>query len=454
MHPVPSNDIIAALSTAQGQAALSVVRMSGAGCVEMLDGIFSRELSAAPGYSIHFGRIMNGDDMIDEVLVSVFRNPHSYTGEDLVEISCHGSSYIVSELLELLFRQGARPARQGEFTLRAFLAGKLDLSQAEAVADLIASESRSQHKLALQQLRGGYSKELYDLRQALIDYVALIELELDFGEEDVEFADRSGLTKLLRTLHARVMELCASFRNGNAIRQGIPVVIAGKPNAGKSTLLNALLQEDRAIVSEVAGTTRDTIEERFVLNGAVFRLIDTAGLREGADQIESMGIERSHQQIRQAAVVLYVFDTGIATPAALKAELDALPSSQAWVIPVGNKCDRHPEAVHAFAHVAEFTPIAAATGELAALLAKLAQVPAAQQAMGNSLMVTNVRHLHALQATGDALNAALMGLESGLSGELLAFHLREAIREIGSITGVIDNEEVLGSIFSRFCIGK
>lgn len=433
---------------------MSVVRMSGAGCVELLDCCFSRDLSQAPGYSLHFGRIMKGGEMVDEVVVSVFRNPHSYTGEDLVEISCHGSPYIVSELLELLFRNGARPAREGEFTLRAFLAGKLDLSQAEAVADLIASESRNQHKLALQQLRGGYSKELHALRQALIDYVALIELELDFGEEDVEFADRAGLTSLLRSLHERVMELCASFRSGNAIRQGIPVVIAGKPNAGKSTLLNALLQEERAIVSDIAGTTRDTIEERFVLNGSVFRLIDTAGLREGADQIEALGIERSHAQIRQAAVVLYLFDIGQTTPEGLQEELAALPDSEAWVIPVGNKCDRYPEAIEGFGSVNDFTPVSAARNELANLLEKLAQVPAAQMASGNGLMVTNVRHLHALQAGGEALAAALDGLESGLSGELLAFHLRIAIREIGSITGIIDNEEVLGSIFSRFCIGK
>ena len=454
MQTGPANDIIAALSTAQGQAALSVVRMSGAGCIGLLDKCFSRDLSEASAYSLHFGRILDDKEVLDEVVVAVFRNPNSYTGEDLVEISCHGSPFIVSELLALLFRLGARPAREGEFTLRAFLAGKLDLSQAEAVADLIASESRNQHKLALQQLRGGYSKELQSLRQAMIDYVALIELELDFGEEDVEFADRAGLTKLLRSIHARVQELCASFRSGNAIRQGIPVVIAGKPNAGKSTLLNALLQEERAIVSDIAGTTRDTIEERFVLNGSVFRLIDTAGLREGADQIETLGIERSHAQIRQGAVVLYLFDVGQTTPEGLQAELTALPESEAWIIPVGNKCDRYPDAVAAFSSFKDFTPIAAALSSLAPLLLKLAEIPATQQAMGSSLMVSNVRHLHALQACGEALAAALNGLESGLSGELLAFHLRVAIREIGSITGIIDNEEVLGSIFSRFCIGK
>ena len=454
MQTSAANDIIAALSTAQGQAALSVVRMSGAGCVELLGASFSRNLANAPGYSLHFGRIFNDGELLDEVMVSVFRNPHSYTGEDLVEISCHGSPYIVSELLELLFRKGARPALEGEFTLRAFLAGKLDLSQAEAVADLIASETRNQHKLALQQLRGGYSRELQALRQALIDYVALVELELDFGEEDVAFADRDGLTKLLRSIHGRVMGLCASFRNGNAIRKGIPVVIAGKPNAGKSTLLNGLLQEERAIVSEIAGTTRDTIEERFVLNGSVFRLIDTAGLREGADQIEALGIERSHAQIGLAAVVLYLFDLGTTTPAELQLELNALPHTEAWIIPVGNKCDRYPDAVAPFGDVPDFTPVSAARMELSGLLTKLSQVPAALEAMGNSLMVTNVRHMHALQAGGEALASALAGLESGLSGELLAFHLRDAIREIGRITGVIDNEEVLGSIFSRFCIGK
>lgn len=454
MQTTAANDIIAAISTAQGQAALSVVRMSGAGCVDLLNTCFSRDLSNAPGYSLHFGSIFNEGELLDEVLVSVFRSPHSYTGEDLVEVSCHGSPYIVSELLGILFRKGARPALEGEFTLRAFLAGKLDLSQAEAVADLIASESRNQHKLALQQLRGGYSKELQALRQALIDYLALVELELDFGEEDVTFADRAGLTQLLRSIHSRVLELCASFRNGNAIRKGIPVVIAGKPNAGKSTLLNSLLQEERAIVSEIAGTTRDTIEERFVLNGSVFRLIDTAGLREGADQIEAMGIERSHTQISQAAVVLYLFDPGITTPAELQMELNALPRTEAWVIPVGNKSDLYPDAVKSFATVTDFTPISASTMELSGLLSKLAQVPAALEAMGNNLMVTNIRHMHALQAGGEALAAALAGLDNGLSGELLAFHLRDAIREIGRITGVIDNEEVLGSIFSRFCIGK
>jgi tRNA modification GTPase len=450
-----SEDTIVSLSSAQGAGAIALVRLSGPQAIATVASVFSKPLHDKPGNSLHFGRIYQGTDILDEVVLALFRAPHSYTGEDVVELSCHGSSYIIGELITLLCSKGARQAAAGEFTLRAYLNGKLDLSEAEAVADLIASDSKSSHELAIKQMRGGYSKALKELRQSLIDYAALIELELDFSEEDVEFANRGMLKNLLRQLLTQVGAMRDSFHAGNALKQGIPVVIAGRPNAGKSTLLNALLKEERAIVSDVAGTTRDTIEERFVLNGTTFRFIDTAGLRESSDVVERIGIERTHKELRQAGVVLYVFDGSSTRPDALKSELDTLETGASMVIPVCNKTDRmeqHHNLV--FGHIPGVIGVAAATGHIEHLLESLRSIPDALKSNQGNMLVSNLRHHQALAATFEALDTVLNGLETGLGGELLAFHLREAIRHLGSITGSIDADELLGSIFGRFCIGK
>ncbi|MBU6324437.1 MAG: tRNA uridine-5-carboxymethylaminomethyl(34) synthesis GTPase MnmE [Bacteroidetes bacterium] len=450
-----SGDTIVALSSAQGSGAIALIRLSGPEAISIAESVFSKPLSQKPGNSVQFGSIKEDQRVIDEVLLSLFRAPHSYTGEDLVEISCHGSAYIIQELIALFCKSGARQAEAGEFTLRAFLNGKLDLSEAEAVADLIASDSRSSHELAMKQMRGGYSKALKDLRQSLIDYAALIELELDFSEEDVEFANRDMLQNLLKDILLKVGSMRDSFHAGNALKQGIPVVIAGRPNAGKSTLLNALLNEERAIVSDIAGTTRDTIEERFVLNGTSFRLIDTAGLRDSSDAVERIGIERTHHELKKAGIVLYVFDGSNTDPATLQQDLDSLETGAAHVIPVCNKTDRmeqHPNLK--FGAIAGVIGVAAASGHIQHLLETLSSIPDTIKANQGNLLVSNMRHYQALANTAAALESALSGLDSGLGGELLAFHLREAIRHLGSITGTIDADELLGSIFGRFCIGK
>jgi tRNA modification GTPase len=455
MASYQSGDTIVALSSAQGSGAIALIRLSGPEALNIAAAVFSKPLQDKLGNSVHFGSINDDGRPLDEVLLTLFRAPHSYTGEDVVELSCHGSSYIIHELITLLGKHGARQAEAGEFTLRAFLNGKLDLSEAEAVADLIASDSRSSHALAMKQMRGGYSKALKALRQSLIDYAALIELELDFAEEDVDFANRDSLRTLLHQILAEVVRLRDSFHAGNALKQGIPVVIAGRPNAGKSTLLNALLCEERAIVSEIAGTTRDTIEERFVLNGTTFRLIDTAGLRESSDTVERIGIERTRKELKQAGVVLYVFDGSSTSPLELQNDLASLETGMATVIPVCNKTDRM-EQHHGlvFGSIPGTIGVAAAQLHIEHLTEALSAVPDELKSQQGNMMVSNLRHHDALANTAKALEDVLHGLDAGLGGELLAFHLREAIRHLGSITGNIEADELLGSIFGRFCIGK
>jgi tRNA modification GTPase len=455
MASYQSGDTIVALSSAQGSGAIALIRLSGPEALNIASSVFSKNLDLKPGNSVHFGSIKNDERLIDEVLLTMFRAPNSYTGEDVVELGCHGSAYIVQELITLLCKKGARQAEAGEFTLRAFLNGKLDLSEAEAVADLIASDSQSSHELAIKQMRGGYSTALKNLRQSLIDYAALIELELDFSEEDVEFANRTSLRTLLYQIHQQVTQLRDSFHAGNALKQGIPVAIAGRPNAGKSTLLNALLKEERAIVSDIAGTTRDTIEERFVLNGTTFRLIDTAGLRESNDAIERIGIERTHMALKQAGIVLYVFDGSTTDQSTLHEELNRLETGAATVIPVCNKTDRmdvHPNLK--FGTISGIIGVSAANNHIEHLLEALRAIPDSIRSNQGNLMVSNLRHYQALADTASALEATLNGLDTGLGGELIAFHLRDAIRHLGSITGTIDADELLGSIFGRFCIGK
>jgi tRNA modification GTPase len=397
---------------------------------------------------------MDGEHWIDEVLASVFHGPKSYTGEDTIELSAHGSPYILKRILETLVKNGARMAQPGEFTLRAFLNGKMDLTQAEAVADLIASQSASSHETALKQMRGGFSKQLSMLREKLVNFASLIELELDFSEEDVEFASRPELRDLVKQLIGNLKVLIDSFAYGNAIKNGIPTVIAGKPNAGKSTLLNTLLKDERAIVSDIAGTTRDVIEEGFVIDGILFRLIDTAGIRKGSsDVIENMGIEKTFERIQQASIILYVFDASLTTPETLLEELSQFQDNNAVLIPLANKIDLCAHA-NAFEGIPNLLPISCKNAQgIEALEEKLLGLVKKEQ-VKNEVMVTNLRHFEALTHARTALEAVIQSMEFGRSGELLAFDIRKALHHLGEITGEISSDDLLGNIFSKFCIGK
>jgi tRNA modification GTPase len=451
---------IAALATHPGMAAIAVIRICGTKAFDVLDKIFrpvgGKTLADAVGYSIMFGKIHDQGRVIDEVLVSIFRSPHSYTGDDTLEISCHGSVYIQQEILQLLYRSGAEPAEPGAFTLRAFLNGKMDLSQAEAVADLIASGNHASHALAMQQLRGGFSNRIKKLREDLLNFLALIELELDFSTEDVEFADRSTLETLVKHILEVIERLRASYAMGNVLKNGIPVAIVGMPNAGKSTLLNALLNEDRAIVSDIAGTTRDTVEDEVVLDGFGFRFIDTAGLRETSDTIERIGIERSRKSIREAALVLYVFEPEAWRNGSAKIELERVNqelAEHAKVLCVLNKSD-----VLGLGPISDLPvdtlQISAKEGEgMDALHASLVSYARAGRGE-NEFLVSNARHYTALGKASVGLQSVLRGIELRISGDLLSRELRDTLDALSEITGVVDNEDVLGAIFGKFCIGK
>lgn len=453
-------DTIVALSTPPGAGAIALVRLSGPGAIDLTSQVFAgKRLTEQPGNTLHYGTIREKDRIIDEVVVSLFRAPNSYTREDVVEISCHGSDYIVQQLLTLLTRRGARLAEAGEFTKRAFLHGAFDLAQAEAVADLIAADSHLSHQVALQQMRGGFSRELKDLRARLVKFAALLELELDFGEEDVEFADRTGLVALLQDVQALVRRLLRSFELGNVIKNGVTTVIAGRPNAGKSTLLNALLNEERAIVSAVAGTTRDLIEDEVNLDGIRFRFVDTAGLRDTTDVVESIGVERTKQRVQQAALVIYLFDITSTSPSELQAEIEALLLPPGIpVLAVGNKQDvaSDPE-IEVFQMRSDTVLIAAARGDgLDELQRALLQRVRGEglDRLGGSTVVTNLRHARSLDTAAQALDAVLAGLAAGTGTELLAADLRQALASLGEITGEISSDDLLTSIFTQFCIGK
>lgn len=461
------NDTICAPATSVGAGAISVVRVSGPEAMAAVDRVVrfrSGDAASAPGYSVKFGNI----DGLDEVLVAIFRAPHSYTGEDAAEISCHASSYIVSTLLDRLTEAGCRLAEPGEFTQRAFLNGKMDLAQAEAVADVIASATSAQHRVAMNQLRGGYSAELRGLRKQLLELTALMELELDFSEEDVEFADRSRLRELLDTACSHCRQLADSFRLGNAIRNGVPVAIVGAPNGGKSTLLNALLRDDRAIVSDVPGTTRDTVEETCVIDGVLFRFIDTAGIRESSDEVEKLGIERTFRKISEAEIVLGVVDvsdTPEALEASLRTMLGKVDFSQQKMLILANKSDKlavnkNVTAVNTFVNSTDYKDftidiieISAKTGSGLEML-RSTLVERAGIASTSGTLVTNARHAAALREAAASLSAVSDGLDRHISSDLLAEDLRAALASLGSITGEITTDEVLGEIFSRFCIGK
>ena len=474
MLSLSHSDTIVALSTPPGAGALAVIRLSGAAAVAITAEVFSKKnLAAQPGHTLHYGTLRDPESgaILDEVVVALYRTPRSFTREDVVEISCHGSDYVVRQALALLLRQGARLAEAGEFTKRAFLSGAMDLAQAEAVADLIAADSALSHRVALNQLRGGFSQELRELRARLIKFAALLELELDFGEEDVEFADRTGLALLLAEVRGVVAGLLRSFELGNVIKNGITAVIAGRPNAGKSTLLNALLREERAIVSAIPGTTRDFIEDEVSIDGLRFRFVDTAGLRDNtADEVEAIGVARTRQRVRQAALLLYLFDLTEMTPAEVRAEIAELTTGlDLPVLAVGNKTDlATAAAVAAFETAFQASQPTSATlvplvvlaagqnHDLDALhTALLAQVRGAGlENTASATIVTNVRHARALETAAAHLAAVQAGLNTGLGTELLAADLRHALAALGEITGEISSEDLLTSIFTQFCIGK
>jgi tRNA modification GTPase len=444
-------DTICAIATPEGVGAIGVIRISGPKAIEHTQACFSKKnLIQQPGHTAHFGKIVDDQRVIDEVLVTLFRAPKSYTGEDTIEISCHGSPYILQQVMQLLVQKGCRSAQPGEFTLRAFLNKKLDLSQAEAVADLIASNSEENHRSAMMHMRGGFSKQLADMRERLINFASLIELELDFAEEDVEFAKRPELIALVANMMDVIQSLVNTFAYGNAIKQGIPTVIVGKPNAGKSTLLNALLNEERAIVSDIAGTTRDTIEEVFIIDGISFRLIDTAGIREhAADSIEEIGIERTLEKIEQASIVIYLFDAAHTPEQEWRADITKLSTQKTLVIPVANKTDLTSQ----FSHT-DVIAISAKTHTGMDALRKAIINTVRNDSVKQDLIITNVRHYEALKQAHEALQQVLHGIDLHLSGELLAFDIRKALYHLGEITGSVSTDDLLANIFSKFCIGK
>ncbi len=449
------NDTICALATAPAVSAIGVIRVSGAQAISLVNTIFKgKDLTQQATHTIHFGKIVNGNQVIDEVLASLFIAPKSYTGENTVELSCHGSPYIQQQILQLLVQQGCRVAQPGEFTLRAFLNKKLDLSQAEAVADLIASDSDESHKMAMNQMRGGFSAQINQMRERLINFASLIELELDFAEEDVEFAKRTELIQLVADILTLINSLTESFKYGNAIKNGIPTVIAGKPNAGKSTLLNALINEERAIVSDIAGTTRDTIEEAFVLDGITFRLIDTAGIREhAADVIEEKGIERTFEKIQKASIVIYVFDASNTTADELENELKTFADLNAIIIPVANKTDLAAQQIQLSAALSIIQLSAKTLAGVQTLKQRLIEAVRTDE-VKNDVIITNLRHFEALKQAADSLTQVLNGIEMGISGDLIAFDIRRALFHLGEITGEVTTDDLLANIFSKFCIGK
>ncbi len=456
-----SQHTIVALATAAGVGAIAVIRLSGIDAIHIANKIFtSKNLQNLPSHTLHFGTIKDGNLLIDEVLLALFVAPQSYTKENTVEISCHGSPYIIETIIKLCIKNGAQAAKPGEFTLRAFLNGSLDLSQAEAVADLIASGSKSSHQLALQQMRGGFSSELKNLREQLVYFASMIELELDFGEEDVEFANREQLKNLILNISKVIARLIQSFEMGNVIKNGVPVAIVGKPNVGKSTLLNALLNEERAIVSEIAGTTRDTIEDEITLDGVRFRFIDTAGIRQTTDIIEAKGVERTFEKIKQAAVVLYLLDPRETSEAELTQIISNLQNSNinnSKLLLVINKADDETvtSVSHTFTHANNFIYISAKEKiNIDALQNALLKAGSVNTINPDEVMVSNIRHLEALQKTEAALNNVLHGIDNPVTSDFLVTDIKQALYFIGEITGEITTDDLLETIFSKFCIGK
>ena len=459
-------ETIVALATPNGIGAIAVIRLSGLDAINIANSVWKgKDLTKQASHTIHFGHIMDGDLMLDEVLVSLFVAPKSYTRENVVEISCHASGYIIESIINLFIKKGARSAKPGEFTLRAFLNGQLDLSQAEAVADLIASNSKASQQVALQQLRGGFSNQLQTLREQLVNFASLIELELDFAEEDVEFANRDQLKQLIVDITRIIGRLIQSFELGNAIKQGVNTVIAGRPNAGKSTLLNALLNEERAIVSHIPGTTRDTIEEVLNIQGINFRLIDTAGIREATDAIEQIGVQRTMEKISQSALLIYVFDAEQISPEELKSDLESLQSPGIAMLLVANKMDliqqdKKLESIQEFFRTSGLpdlqTIFISAKEKLYIddLKNKIYGTAIKDQLSGDETLVTNIRHLEALQKTEEALVRVLGGIDGSITSDFLSMDIKQALHYLGEITGAVTTDDLLENIFSKFCIGK
>lgn len=442
-------ETICALATPQGIGALALIRVSGEHTFEIVNKIFKgKNLSISKPNTIHFGRIMDGNQLIDEVLVSVFKAPHSFTKEDSVEISTHGSEYIVRYVLKLLIKNGCKMAQPGEFTQRAFLNGQFDLAQAEAVADLIAADSSAAHQIAINQLKGGFSRKIAILREDLIHFASLVELELDFGEEDVEFANREDLKTLIYSIQNQIIPLIESFESGNAIKEGVPVAIIGAPNAGKSTLLNVLLNEEKAIVTSIPGTTRDIIEDVVFIEGRKFRFIDTAGIRETKDLIESMGIERSKKAMNSAQIVLFLFDS-----AKSKAFLDELAKeldNRKVIIWVQNKIDIHKNQVFSIESAIQIS----AKNDIGIEKLKDELIKNVKKLNSQDTTITNLRHFEHLFNTNEALKEVLAGLEMGITGDFLAQDIRLSLYHLGEITGAITSNDLLANIFGKFCIGK
>ncbi|MDF0708370.1 tRNA uridine-5-carboxymethylaminomethyl(34) synthesis GTPase MnmE [Flagellimonas okinawensis] len=452
-------DNIVALATPSGTGAIAVIRVSGPDAITLVDKLFKsikgKKLEKQKSHTIHLGNIIDGDKILDEALVSIFKGPHSYTGENVVEISCHGSPFIQQQIIQLLLRNGCRSASAGEFTLRAFLNGKMDLSQAEAVADLIASDSEAAHDIAMQQMRGGFSNEIQELRQELLNFASLIELELDFSQEDVEFADRTQFNELLNRISTVLKKLIDSFALGNVIKNGIPVAIVGQPNVGKSTLLNVLLNEERAIVSEIAGTTRDTVEDHISLKGINFRFIDTAGIRDTEDIVEKIGIERTFDKIEKARLIIYLFDGMDFDKSELKQIQSRYPNKQ--LLPICNKMDLLNEA--------QIDKIKEEIPNVLFLSAKFKTgIPELEDALlslvdsgalsGDTTIITNSRHYDALLKALEEIQKVKEGLDMELSSDLMSIDIRQALYHLGEITGSVTTDDLLGNIFSNFCIGK
>ena len=460
-----NKDTIIALATASGAGAIAVLRVSGPKAISVSNTLFKsihdKNLLNQPTHTIHFGHIVDVDRVLDEVLVSIYKNPQSYTGEDVVEISCHGSSYIQQEILQLFIRNGCRSANPGEFTLRAFLNGKMDLSQAEAVADLIASDSAAAHQIAMQQMRGGFSSEIKKLREELLNFASLIELELDFSEEDVEFADRRQFEDLLQRIVKVLKYLIDSFSTGNVIKNGVPISIIGAPNVGKSTLLNALLNEDKAIVSNIAGTTRDAIEDELIIEGIKFRFIDTAGIRHTDDTVESIGIKKTFAKMAESQVIIQLIDASLISKANTADILASLVETKAQypekeTLVVLNKMDLADKALLSKVF-SELEPLhmSAKTGTGVELLkTKLLDMVHMGKLQNNDTIITNARHYDALRLALENIQKVQVGMQTGLSGDLLAIDIREALYHFGRITGEISTDDLLGNIFANFCIGK
>jgi tRNA modification GTPase len=469
MNPYTSitkNDTICALSTPVGIGAIAVIRLSGPKAVAISNLHFQSRISNKfieqfDSHTAHFGHFTEGDELIDEVVITIFRKPHSYTGDDIVEISCHGSSYVQQRILEVLIKGGARMAQHGEFTLRAFLNGRLDLSQAEAVADLISSQSKAAHDLALMQIRGGFSQKIKEMRTQLLDLASLLELELDFSEEDVEFADRTKLKSIIGGIIEEMNKLASSFSLGNVLKKGIPVAIIGKPNVGKSTLLNALLNEERAIVSDIPGTTRDTIEDTLTTHGITFRFIDTAGLRAHTnDTIETIGISRTYDKIKEASAILYLFDISTITVddiEELKEEFrDHIDDPAKHFLLIGNKTDlliENPPHITALFDLETIFISAKRKENINLIIERLVNTVKTAN-IGDQAIVSNARHYDSIMNTLKALQGAESGLQENTPTDLIATDIRSALHHLGEITGEVTSEDILGNIFGKFCIGK